>query len=684
MKKILLLTCLLCATLQVGFAKKKPVSDYNLKKAVELLEEQDYTKGMEYVTRHLEEYPNDADALAIKAGFHTAQNEYGKALSALNQAIAHHCKTNIGSKNDLYVLRADIYANSLKQVDAAIADYTTALKLTDKKDIATLQSILHDRAQLYYGQKNYAAADADYNRCLQYDATNQSAMAGLARNRLDQERYEEALDLLDKCETYDANYSETYRFRLQVYHKMGKVDKAIDDAISFYDKEKTKDDYLMSVLKKHPSYSIAKISEQIKDNTDNALWRLLLAQVYESVYDYPHAIATYNDLEKEYGIYPQFYYYRSRCYNEIGDMEQAVTDITKCIDMEDDKDYFSIILRADYYREGGMYDEAIADFTTGIELKPTEAYPYYKRGWCYELSGDDESAMKDYNAGIDIDKNYPYIYLMRGELYLKQGNTEKAKADFDIVHKKDTVANSGSCRQYALHFLDRDAEAIEWMEKIIAEDSARAGGYYDKSCLLALMNRLEESVEALRKSFSLGYRSFAHIEHDDDMDPIRERDDFKALIEEYKNKPLYPELKKEEADTTKTEIVSEIQMKKLSGGVYEVPCTINELPLKFIFDTGASKVALSSVEANFMMKNGYLTEKDILGKDRFSTATGEIHEGTTIRLHNIKVGDVTLRNVDASVVHNQQAPLLLGQSVLERFGTITIDNENSKLIIKQK
>jgi aspartyl protease family protein len=42
-----------------------------------------------------------------------------------------------------------------------------------------------------------------------------------------------------------------------------------------------------------------------------------------------------------------------------------------------------------------------------------------------------------------------------------------------------------------------------------------------------------------------------------------------------------------------------------------------------------------------------------------------------------------LRNVDASVVHNQQAPLLLGQSVLERFGTITIDNINSKLIIKQ-
>ncbi len=39
-------------------------------------------------------------------------------------------------------------------------------------------------------------------------------------------------------------------------------------------------------------------------------------------------------------------------------------------------------------------------------------------------------------------------------------------------------------------------------------------------------------------------------------------------------------------------------------------------------------------------------------------------------------------NADASVVKSQKAPLLLGQSAMERFGTITIDNQNNKLIIK--
>ena len=102
-----------------------------------------------------------------------------------------------------------------------------------------------------------------------------------------------------------------------------------------------------------------------------------------------------------------------------------------------------------------------------------------------------------------------------------------------------------------------------------------------------------------------------------------------------------------------------------------------------IFDTGAADVTISSVEANFMLKNGYLSDGDIKGKRNYITASGDIHEGTVLRLKEVKLGDAVLKNVEASVVHSQKAPLLLGQSVLEKFGTITIDNVNSKLLIKQ-
>lgn len=221
------------------------------------------------------------------------------------------------------------------------------------------------------------------------------------------------------------------------------------------------------------------------------------------------------------------------------------------------------------------------------------------------------------------------------------------------------------------------------MDKIVAADPENNGPYYDKACLLSRMGKVKDAIAALRVSLEKGYRSFAHIENDDDLDAIRNQPDFIALISEYKGKPIAV-ISNSSSSADEIAIISEIQMKKMYSGIYEVACIINTLPLKFILDTGASSVSISSVEAAFMLKNGYLKDGDILGQEYFSTATGEIHEGTVIRLREIRIGNAVLRNINASVVHNQQAPLLLGQSVLERFGIITIDNINSKLIIKNK
>ena len=686
MKNYLLIILLLCAGAYSGYGQKKQPSDYHLQKAIDLIQNNgDKKEVMKCLDQQLQETPNNADARIARANLYYQQKKYGNALLDANLAIKYYKKGGMFPKYRMYWERARTYYD-MEDSDKALADYDTAYKLVlkDKKGTTDIHDILYERAQIYYDLKDYANADADYRQMLKHDEADQVAMIGLIRNMIARKEYDAALELVNKCEKYDTDYDETYRFRMQIYDKTGEVDKAIDDAIAYHEKSENPSSELTNpIFKKHLSYALAKVTSKINSVSDNGSWKMLRVTIYELGHDYANAIKAYDDLEKEYGTSRNIYYYRADCYNEIGDTERAVVDMTKFIELGDGKDYFAIVRRADYYREGGKYEEAIADFTKGIELEPVDAYAYYKRGWCYELTGDDDSAMKDYNAGIDVDKSYPYIFLMRGELYLKRGEKEKANADFEEIIRQDTVAESGSCRQYALHLLGRNTEALEWMEKVIAADSTGNGVYYDKSCLLARMGQLDESVTALRKAFKNGYRSFAHIEHDDDMDAIRELPEFKRLIEEYKAKPIRIEADDEQAKD-KIETISEIQMKKMHSGLYEIPCTINELPLKFFFDTGASTVTISSVEANFMLKNGYLKSDDIKGKEYYSVATGEIHEGTTIRLREIKIGDAILRNVDASVVHNQQAPLLLGQTVLERFGTVTIDNINSKLIIKQK
>ena len=80
-----------------------------------------------------------------------------------------------------------------------------------------------------------------------------------------------------------------------------------------------------------------------------------------------------------------------------------------------------------------------------------------------------------------------------------------------------------------------------------------------------------------------------------------------------------------------------------------------------------------------MFKNGYLTKEDIRGSQYFSTATGEIAVGTIINLRKVQVGEAVLTNVQATVTNSSSAPLLLGQSVFQKLGTVELDNVKNVL-----
>lgn len=126
-----------------------------------------------------------------------------------------------------------------------------------------------------------------------------------------------------------------------------------------------------------------------------------------------------------------------------------------------------------------------------------------------------------------------------------------------------------------------------------------------------------------------------------------------------------------------------LRMEKVNG-VYTMPCKVNGLSLKFIFDTGASSVSISLTEALFMLKNGYLKESDLLGTEYYQFANGDVGEGTEILLREIDIGGVRLNNVRASITHSMGAPLLLGQSALSRLGRFQMDYATNTLTLLDK
>ena len=123
-----------------------------------------------------------------------------------------------------------------------------------------------------------------------------------------------------------------------------------------------------------------------------------------------------------------------------------------------------------------------------------------------------------------------------------------------------------------------------------------------------------------------------------------------------------------------------IKMKR-EGGISLIPCRVNGLNLDFIFDTGASDVSISMTEATFMLKNGYLNRTDITGTNNYFDATGNLNEGIIILLKEIEIAGLKLYNVKASIVKNNRAPLLLGQTAISKLGKIQLDLAQNTLTI---
>jgi clan AA aspartic protease (TIGR02281 family) len=117
-------------------------------------------------------------------------------------------------------------------------------------------------------------------------------------------------------------------------------------------------------------------------------------------------------------------------------------------------------------------------------------------------------------------------------------------------------------------------------------------------------------------------------------------------------------------------------------GVRYIPVKLNGQELNFVFDTGASSICISTLEAAVLVKNGTLKEQDIIDNEPFMDASGNISVGVKFNLKTVEIGNKKLEDVEATIIENPRAECLLGQTVLSRFGKYTIDNINNEIIFE--
>lgn len=120
-------------------------------------------------------------------------------------------------------------------------------------------------------------------------------------------------------------------------------------------------------------------------------------------------------------------------------------------------------------------------------------------------------------------------------------------------------------------------------------------------------------------------------------------------------------------------------------GVKYVNVSVNGFGFEMIFDTGCSGTLISVAEANYLYQKGYLTQDDIIGIAKSQIADGSIVENMVINLKEVVLdGKIRCTDVTATVSANNNAPLLLGNEVLNRVAAYVVDNKNQIINFKLK
>lgn len=661
---------------------KRPDS-YAFTRAVEAYNEDKNADALEWLEHELSEHPNNGYAYTFMAGIYYQVGESGLALSAIQKAL------QLVPKNDKQWRSGDLTARgkihlALNDTVSALEDYAQALRLNPMA-----REAIKDRANLYYEQGKYDLSDADWRRMIEIDPGDVMGHMGIGRNANAQKHWDDAIAQFDKAILMSPDYSNGYSFRAEAYLGKNNWNHATDDIVKALDIDgDDKAFYLMrNIPEEAESQLKAKLKVQVAKQPNNRYWPYCLGTLLQEKNQYEEAIPYYQEAHKieAHPLLPQKI---AECYKKLSAYQKALEYINIADSMNPD-DTDIIDLKADIYSALGQMEECLKERDKYISLAPESSYGYLSRGQDLMYIGKYSLAADDFSTALMLSPILEYLYFPnkeRGDAYRLAGKPELAVADYNkvvegAIEHKDLF---GDVLAGAYSGLGEHDKAIATMIEYLQNDTTSvASNRYDLACIYSRAGRLDDAIQTLRQAVEEGYSDYGHIRNDYDFIPLRDNPEFQSIISEMQKKSdLKYGQPNADDDTENPTVYETVEIPFIKeNGITKVQCSINNLPLHFVFDTGAAEVTMSMVEANFMLKNGYIKPSDVIGSASYIDANGDISEGTVINLREVDFGGLHLDNVRASVVRNQRAPLLLGQSVLGRLGRIEIDNPAQKLIV---
>lgn len=510
----------------------------NLSKAKQAYENGNYIETISLATAHLKKQSKDVEALMLRSKAYAKQEEYKLALADATKAIQVWNKDSKVEEYEVYLCRVYLYVE-LDEREKAINDLNTMVSKDKNNPI-----VYEQRALVYSYLTDYAHAETDYRKAAELAPDSSKYQIEIARMLLQQEKYTEGEQLLREITKYEPNLQEAQRLLALSYFYQDRNKEFIERYFVYLEiSKKFNFDVLRYVVEQEYPLLIRTTSQKItlaKDNGDKYFWLYLRADIYIWKEQYQDAIADLNAMQGIMGdrYNPYVTEKLAHCYDESYDYLSAIASYTKLIqNSSSDNDK----LASYFYSRGICYlntlslERAMSDFGETIQRNAYLApYAYYSRAYCHEMNKNYDEALEDYNRSILFNDNIASVYCWRGRLLkFHKNDTAQANKDFQRVLELDTIPTEGSRRQFALCYLGRTQEAEQWQNQILEADPS-VGNYYDAACFYSRMNNTKKAVQYLQKAVDLGYKDFALMETDEDLDNIRQTPEYLSIVESHR------------------------------------------------------------------------------------------------------------------------------------------------------
>ena len=497
-------------------------------------EPEDQTAFLENVQKALQSEPNNGVAWAYVATIYRMQGKPEQALEAATKAIT-LLRAKPARRAMVYSLRSDIYTD-LEDGVKALMDLHSAIK-----DAPDTPNLYLKRGNLYAAMGQYDLAEVDLRKITSLAPEDAIGYIGLAVIAMQQERHEDAIQNLNETIKLEPNEGFLYYLRANSNIQLGHYDEAMDDIIyTIANSLADEDTYtLLNIIAAQAMPTLEAKFKAVESVSKTGEYLFLIGMAHQNIGDNKGALEYYQQVTERQELTDFVANFIATAYQMIGDYSSALKYIDEAISL-DPTDYTYIYGKTQMLFEDDNFQRALAESNKYVALMPDDFDGYYQRAQIKSKLQDLQGAIDDYSKAIELSDTNLWVYLKRADRYTALGRKDAATADYRkviaILQEHDVIDISMA---YAYQSLGEQEQALATIAKCIEEAPDNAELYYSISGVYGRMGKTEQALDNLRIAFEKGYNSFSTIEQDDDLATLRDNPQYKALIQQYKEKLGY-------------------------------------------------------------------------------------------------------------------------------------------------